>query len=229
MGDGAGLAFFWSGHSRWCPTWPHMSSRAYMKNGIWGHGSGRRAGGPGDGRDGSQGGQTWADTGEGEGAAKEAIVQTGNKITRRRPGKTFSRAGTPPSSFSPILLILFVPSLPLGPPSFLPHLARMCCLSLSEWTKGMRPLEEAPIASGDGGDKTRSASHGAVPSEFHSTQQKHERALGFAGEDGWAPALAAAASCLSPLPSLPRRREEQTEGLGAEVPNPSRHQEPVLL
>lgn len=102
-------------------------------------------------------------------------------------------------------------------------------LSLSEWTKGMRPLEEAPIASGDGGDKTCSASHGAVLSEFHITQQKHERALGFAGEDGWAPALAAAASCLSPLPSLPRRRVEQTEGLGAEVPNPSRHQEPVLL
>lgn len=81
--------------------------------------------------DGSQRGQAWVDPGEGEWAAPAKVwrggdckggncadKQRGPEKCREKLRKKFGRAGTPPSLFSQIF---FIPSLPLGSPSFLSH------------------------------------------------------------------------------------------------------------
>lgn len=79
-----------------------------------------------------------------------ADKQRGPEKIREKLRKKCGRAGTPPSLFS---LIFFIPSLPLGSPSFLSHFSWLYHLSLSELKKAF-DHSRTHITSGDGGDKT---------------------------------------------------------------------------
>ena len=66
---------------------------------------------------GFQGGQTWVETGEGEGEVLIEVWRGGAaKETKERLEEKFSWAGVTPSPFSPFSTLQW---LPLGPPSFL--------------------------------------------------------------------------------------------------------------